>query len=271
MALVSKPKGYVEPKPEEGTERKVVDVFAAGAPVGKASKINIEEDAWERIAPPPRGRYSLQLFPADNAVTVNENKKGEFESYSINIMARIVKSTEDNNDAICWPTVTTRFGRGKEISTAVGLLVKLGYDKAFKPGVEYTDLAIARAMVGALKKEPIIDNNLCDWKASYQDDKGWHNIANTMEDFPVVNGEREHIIKVTKRDGSRDELKAKFFVREWGGKGSKAETETVVVVKEPAVAFTGSDAQLLPKVVKKAPTPVVEEEEAQEEELMLEV
>src|ERR1035438_10228969 len=55
MSLVSKPKGYVDSKPEESsTGRKVVDVFATGAPTGKASKINVEEDAWERTAPPPK-------------------------------------------------------------------------------------------------------------------------------------------------------------------------------------------------------------------------
>src|ERR1035438_990217 len=115
MSLVSKPKGYVDSKPEESsTGRKVVDVFATGAPTGKASKINVEEDAWERTAPPPKGRYSLQIFPADNPVSLNENKAGEFESYSVNLMAKVVKSSEESNGAICWASVTTRLGRSAE-------------------------------------------------------------------------------------------------------------------------------------------------------------
>ena len=264
MALVSKPKGYVEPAAPEAatTGRKVVDVFAEGAPTGNAHEINTQEDAWERTAPPEYGRYSLQLFPGENTVTVNENSKGEFESYSINIMAKVVNSTEDNNGAVAFASVTTRLGRGKEISTAAGLICKLGYDKSFKPGVEYTDLQVAKALVTALKKEPVIANNLCDWKASYsyQDAKGktqWVNVANTMEDFPVdKDGNRDSIIKVTKRDGSRDEMSAKFFVREWGGKGSKVEASTEVVLEtqeEATVSVVKPNGKVAVQPVKKAP------------------
>ena len=63
-----------------------------------------------------------------------------------------------------YATVSTRIGRGKTISTAAGLLVKLGYK--LDPNKEYTDLQMAKNVVIALKKEPIIPNNWLDWKAT---------------------------------------------------------------------------------------------------------
>lgn len=272
MALVSKPKGYVEKPEQAGSDRKVIDVFATGAATGKATKLNPEEDAWERTTPPPYGRYNLQLFPGDPLVTQNDNKKGEFESYSISIMCKVV-SENDSNDAICFATVTTRIGRGKEISTAAGLLVKLGYK--LDPTKEYTDLQIAQFMVKALKKEPTIANNLCDWKLNYeypQDSGRWVSVCKTYDEFPVdSDGNRVNEVIYTRRDGTRDGGFAKFFVKEWGGKGSKVETTVMAVeepmAKKPFVAPTKKKAEPAPKVQE----PEVEDEvEDEDEELMLE-
>lgn len=271
MALVSKPKGYVEKPEQAGSDRKVIDVFATGAATGKATKLNPEEDAWERTTPPPYGRYNLQLFPGDPLVTQNDNKKGEFESYSISIMCKVV-SENDSNDAICFATVTTRIGRGKEISTAAGLLVKLGYK--LDPTKEYTDLQIAQFMVKALKKEPTIANNLCDWKLNYeypQDSGRWVSVCKTYDEFPVdSDGNRVNEVIYTRRDGTRDGGFAKFFVKEWGGKGSKVETTVAVeepMAKKPFVAPTKKKAEPAPKVQE----PEVEDEvEDEDEELMLE-
>ena len=283
MALVAnKTRNTQETKPETDSKKKVVDIFAADAPKGKTSEINVEEDAWERIAPPPMGRYSLQLFLGENTPTLNEDEKtGEFVSYSIAITAKVINhSVEEYNGATCFPNfpVTTKIGRGKSISTAAGLLVKLGYDKVFKPGVAYSDLSIAQALVKALKKEPIIANNLCDWKASYAQEKKngqtqYVNVALTMDDFPKdANGEPEHIYKVTKRDGSLDELPARFFIKEWGGKGSKVEEEVAEEVVEVATVPTVKEARKsVPVPVKKAPEPEpeVEEDTSDEDELTI--
>jgi hypothetical protein len=282
MGLVSRPKGYVDQGPEN--KDNVVDIFSDSAPTGTAKKVNLDEDAWERTAPPPKGVYSLQLFVGDPVVSINYKKDKTFESYSIKMLAKVVNSTEDYNGAMAFPSVTTRMGRGKSISTAIGLLIKLGYGSKLDPTKEYTDKTIARAVVSALKKEPIIPSNICDWKTSYQDSKEkWQNVANTMDDMPVdENGEHMHIYSITDREGQRRELTAQFYIKEWGGIGAKAvvETPTVVVEEEGEVKEEPKKVEEKPKVnvkIKKStpppplPEPEKEEEESEEEddELML--
>ena len=85
------------------------------APVGKASKVDPEENAWEKTDPPTEGRYSLQLFPSDGAekcVSINyksgrngqpiiEGGQKVFESYSINIECRITNSGDDDGNSVC--------------------------------------------------------------------------------------------------------------------------------------------------------------------------
>jgi hypothetical protein len=231
MALVSKPKGYVDdPVLVSDNKRRVVDIFNDDTPEGTKRKINREEDAFKRVAPPEQGRYSLKLMPGIDTVTENVNKQGQFESYTINIEGRVVNAGENDN-AVVFARVSTRYARGKEISTAAALIGKLGY----KVPDEASDKQIARMLVTALQKEPIIHNNLLDWKASYQTQSGkWVNQFNSMDDFPVdEDGNHQHIVTVTTRDGGREELVAQLYVKEWGGKGTTQEsTKTTVIVEE---------------------------------------
>ena len=300
MALVTNGTGTVKGQAAAmaaEAEDNRVDIFGSSVPTGTAHKINPEEDAWLRVAPPATGRYSLQLYPAESAekcTAINYktdrsrrpllvNGHPVFESYSINIEARIRdEENPDNDNVVVFATVSTRISRGKDISTAAGLLVKLGYK--LDSTKEYTDLYIAKSVVTALKKEPVIHNNLVDWKCSYQDEKGkWINKCTTMMDFPVdAEGNYEHQFTITTRDGNRQDLTAKLFVKEWGGKGSEGKKEEVIAVAseeskptvkevKAVVKATKAKAAPAPKVVEPEPEEVEEEEvSAEDEELLLE-
>ena len=289
--LVSKPKGFVDgtPAPTGATEeRVVVDIFGSEAIEGHTAKLDTKVDAWERIAPPAEGRYSLKLFPSEGkekCVSINyktgrggqkvlENGQPVFESYSINIESRIVSDNEDSNNVPVFASVSTRIGRGKSISTAAGLLVKLGYGDKLNPDKEYSDKAIAKAVVMALLKEPVIPNNWLDWKYGYRGKDGrWKSVFRTMADFPV-DEEGEYIANptITTDSGSREEVFAKLYVREWGGVGSTQAkpVEAVVVEEEAAPAPKAAPVATPKKKTTPAPAPPVEElTEQDEEELVL--
>jgi hypothetical protein len=193
---------------------------------GPAVKFNLEEDAWGFPPPPPRGVYSIKCFLARQGVQtfLADEKDPSTLFLTGNIEGRIVEN-EEYEDVPVFTTVNTRVFRGRDISTMVGFLVKIGASKWIKnPG---TPLQIADVFERVLKKnEPVVKAEI-DWRGSYQmrDDKTgqdiWVNACNKYEDFPQIVGSplRNHIKNITGRDGLPKDVRAQVRITRFFAKG----------------------------------------------------
>jgi hypothetical protein len=195
---------------------------------GPAIKFNLEEDAWGYPPPPPKGVYSIKCFLAKQGVQTYLADEKEPSSLFIsgNIEGRIVEN-EEYEDVPVFTTVNTRVFRGRDISTMVGFLVKIGAAKFIKnPG---TPMQIADVFERALKRnEPVVKVEL-DWRGSYQmrDDKTgqdiWVNACNKYEDFELIKGGplRSNVKHITGRDGLPKEVRAQVRVTRFFAKGEQ--------------------------------------------------
>ena len=202
-------------KAEGESKGTVVDVLVdKSLPTGDKVKLDASEDAWEYAAPAPTGRYSLKLFLAKDGVKLYDDDPNRAAIYGIAIEAKIVNSHGGEFDgSIVFPRVSTAIRRGKNISTAAGLISKLGY----KIPAEADHLTIARLMVQALKKE-------LDWKGWSKTDN--RNVCNSMEDFPkdeTGNPKWQFEYKTSK--STTEDIKAQLNVVHWYGKGETASIE----------------------------------------------
>ena len=205
--------------------------FTKGLPwAGEKHKFDPEQDAWERSSPPNPGPYEVQLdLSGSKLVKPKEDQKTWY--YSINIEGRVTNKHVDEENSVAFATVTTRRGRGKDTSTALGAIAKLGYKD--KIPAEVTPDWEVKSLAKILSKNPVITWVL-DWKASYQEaDGSWTNVCNTYEDFPkLADGSRLHSFKVTRKDGGSEIVNAKLFVAEWIGKGEKPKEQKKVAAQE---------------------------------------
>lgn len=198
----------------------------AQAPDGTSSQLDLTEDAWEFGAPPPRGLYDLKLFPAKECVKwgLQDSQDKNSVYYFIQMECKVVSENEDYNGVPVFGNVSTRIFRGKSISTAAGLLVKLSY-KVPNP---ITDKQLAMLTEKALKNERIIKAEL-DWRGaySYKDAKGqdvWENVFNHYEEFPLdpdKPGTRKHSVTVANKAGGVAEVRAQLRIIRFFGKDDK--------------------------------------------------
>lgn len=201
----------------ESTKGRIVDVLQdKSLPTGEKRKIDTTEDAWAFSAPPKAGRYSIKLFLAKDGVTCFDKDPTKEPGYSVAIEGKIVNSQGGEFDNVTvFPRVVTFFGRGKNISTAAGLIDKLGY----KVPNEADQLEIAKLLVLALKKEPVIDVEL-DWQ-------GWSKLESRvvykgMHAFPHdEQGEPMHIVEYKSSKGL-EEINAQAQVVHWYKKGEQS-------------------------------------------------
>jgi hypothetical protein len=205
---------------------KVVDIFSEkGLPTGKKVKLDATEDAWTYSAPPPAGPFDIKLFLAASPVTLKEREPGDSDTsyYSIALEGKIVSEDKSINNMTVFPYVNTIIGRGKNISTAAGLIVKLGYKL---PGDgEADDYTIAKVLCMAIKKEPIVKVEL-EWQGYSKTDKKV--VYPNMASFPVdENGNHVHIVEYKCKDKSVEEIRAQLKVDHWYGKGEKPEEKPV--------------------------------------------
>lgn len=202
----------------------------AQAPDGASSQLDLTEDAWEFGAPPPRGLYNLKLFPAKECCKwgLADAKDQNSIYYVVNIEAKIVSDNPDHEGIPVFCGVTTRIFRGKSISTAAGLVVKMGY-KVQNP---ITDKQLAQLCEKALKQEKIVKTEL-DWRGSYsfKDPKTgqdtWENVFNHYEEFPPdpeKPGTRKHLVTVANKVGGVAEVRAQLRVVRFFGKDDKLPT-----------------------------------------------
>jgi hypothetical protein len=225
---------------------------------GPAVKYNLEEDAWGYPPPPPRGVYSIKCFLAKQGVQtyLADEKEPSTLYLTGNIEGRIVEN-EEYEDVPVFTTVNTRVFRGRDISTMVGFLVKIGAAKFIKnPG---TPMQIADVFERVLKKnEPVVKAEI-DWRGSYQmrDDKTgldvWVNACNKYEDFDLVPGSavRSHIKHITGKDGLPKDIRAQVRVTRFFAKGEKLPTydHGNVLVSAPKSAQVQSVVEPIPMFV----------------------
>jgi hypothetical protein len=195
---------------------------------GELVVLDPTEDAWEYGAPPPKGVYALKLFAAkDGIMMYQDNRDPKIVNFSISMEAKVTDDGE-YKDAVVFPRVSTKVGRGKHISTAAGLIVKAGFNLP-KDGI--TPKKLAMMVEALLKKEPIVKGEI-DWQGSYkyQDKKGndaYQSVFNSYEEFPPDGqGGRKYIVMVNNAHvpGAQVEVRARAVVNRFFGKGDALPT-----------------------------------------------
>ena len=247
--------------------------FTKGLPWGgEAHDLDPEQDAWEFTAPPPHAVYTVELglFEALLIKPDKDDESGWY--YRIAIEGRI-RDSEEYNNIPAYLRVTTRLGRGKNISTVEGALIKLGLkDKLV--GKKLTPKASAEALCKLLQKGPTTKWEI-DWRASYQyvdkrtGNNRYKNVYNTYEDFPdsPEGGKNHQPVCTNHITGGREQLEAQLNVVHWYGKGEevkqkvKATVNEELEIEEPTPIKANGQASPKPVAATKAQPKVVEEDE----------
>ena len=201
---------------------------------GPAVSLNLDEDAWSFGAPPPHDVYSLKCFPGKEFIKIGKVNPKDAKSaiYIVaNLECKVVSDNEEYDGTTAFVRLSTRVGRGKNISTMAGFLVKLGYKETLSKAVaagKLTDKLVAQYLEAALKKEPVIKAE-CDWRGSYsftnaKGEEEWVNKFNHYEEFPEnpeKPGTKLHTVMVQGKDKENHEVRAQFQVVKFFGKGEE--------------------------------------------------
>lgn len=194
-------------------------ILAMPSGTGLKRALDPTEDAWERSAPVEPGRYTIKAFLSKEKVKMGYYDEAKKEPwFTLNLECKIQSDDPDINNTTVFGGVSTRINARKKISTAAGLIAKYG----FKLPAEASDIDIVKLLKAALAKEKTIDVEI-DWKAGYKEaDGSWINLANTYEDFPDnPEGGKDYVIKATKKDNSKEEVRARLNITHWYGKDEK--------------------------------------------------
>lgn len=235
----------------------------------EAVQYDTDADAYERIAPPPAGRYDLHVtLPEEGAFEQKVTDSGD--KYIVaNLECIIVDSpNEDANGRRVFGRVSTYLGRGRKISQMAYLLLKMGYPKEKLSGPVTQKELVSKFYKWITKQDRFVKQCLIDWQ-------GWSKNANNgkgavvfgkMSDFPRdKNGNYEHIVDYKKIGQPSEEITAKLKLKDWGssaptvGKAATAtggSTKAAPVVKKAATAPVEDDDDIPSgKVVNAAPAP----------------
>lgn len=219
MAIVNRNKGTtsMDNQSQSTTDTKsgkVVDIFDKNLQTPRGDKKKLDssqaDEAWGFGAPPPKGYYDIKPMPSKDCFRYQE----EYGYYSANLECRIVSEDKDFDNIPIFATVTTKLGRGKNISTMGALIVKLG----FKLPEEIDDLGLCQLLATALKKEHVLKGNLLDWRGGYKKENGdWQNVFSTMTQFPQLADHNYNFEPmVTKAGGAKEPIRAQVQVVEFG-------------------------------------------------------
>lgn len=238
MAVIDKNKKNTVADAEESTEKGqgvVVDIFAPkGLAEGNRKKLDKDaaDDAFTFSAPPPAGRYSLKFHLGKDPVKYHEsNKEGREDYYTITAECEVLDATGTRIGTV-FPRFATYISRGKGISTAGAIVVKMG----LKVPEEATDKEIALLCAKAMKAERIVDAEL-DWQGYSKMDK--RVVFSSMLAFPTDDeGNSQHITYIKTKAGVEEEIRANLQVKHWYGKkdgagGAPAGKGTSAVAKAP--------------------------------------
>lgn len=192
-------------------------------PEGPTSRLDPTDDPWATSPPPPMGSYRLKLFVGRDGVTRGLVREGNPQNpedyyYSCDLECRIVSDDKESNGFPVFDRINTMIGRGKNLSTMAGLLVKMGI--SLPP--QATAKQVAMAFSNSIKAEPVLWANL-DWEARVQDglrrngSENWITPLATMTDFPA-NGKGGflHESSVQLSRGGKARVRARLVVVDWG-------------------------------------------------------
>jgi len=231
---------------EDRIEARKVDLSDSGLSEGAKSKLDPNQDAWEFPAPPPGGKlYNLRLHLGSDGFKAYEVVKDDPESvvYSCALECRIESDDKEVDGQPVFPRVSTRIGRGKDISTMAAVVALCGVK--IDSTKEYSPLRIAKAMEKLLKKDPtpLIKGCLLDWQGTRQLPNGnWDTVFRSMADFPKdKKGRPMHIVSVSRKDGGKDEVRARLYVKKWPVGGKPVEVEEAEPEVETANVVSAAD------------------------------
>ena len=197
---------------------------------GKVSKLDSTQDSFAFPAPAPKGSYDLKLMLGKNGIEVaplDDTKEISNDNlyYRANLECEIVNNETWEKNRV-FPMVTTRIGRGKDLSTMADLIIRLGYGDKLKP--EMDDYTVAKLFDAILKKEPVIKGVECDWQGYSKVEE--RNVFNTMTDFPKdEKGGYQHMVNRTTKNRDKEEVRAMLKVIKWPlGKKKGEEVKKVV-------------------------------------------
>lgn len=261
---------YIEPK---------VIASLKDLPDGPEVQLDPSEDAWEYGAPPPAGIYKVKLMLSKDPFKLQQYDAKDPKATAIQVAldCKIVSEDKDLDGTPVFTNVSTRVFRGKNISTAAGLIVKLG----FKLPSAISDKKVAQLVEAAVKKEPVITCEL-DWRGSFSvpNPKGgkdtWVNVFNHYADFPKAeDGSRLHIVRHETKEHGTKEVRAMVQVVRFFGKGDTIpEPGKVGLVSQPKALTLQKEEEVTlestPTIAKaQALQPQAKKEEESDLELML--
>lgn len=221
-------------------EPTTVDLNATGLKAGKRSKLDPTEDAWANSAPPPKGEYTLKVFLAKDGMKMGliDLKDEDSVFYEAELETKVKHDNPEYDNFTVFSRVSTKIGRGKNISTMAGLINKMGY----KLPDEATPLQIAKLLKAAIAKEPVLYNNMLDWSGWSQNDNKV--ICTSMDDFPEdEEGNPVHEFTITNKDGGREKIQAKLKIRVWGSKKANPVATTAGKANGKAVVEDTGEAE----------------------------
>jgi hypothetical protein len=208
-------------------EPEYIDPLASDAPEGTEEELDTSqaEDFWEAPPPPPKGKYDLKLFPTEKCFQIRyldeDNPDPDEIYYTANLELKIVNHSKELDGSTLYHTVSTRVPRGRSISSMAALLTMMGVN--VPPKASHREQA--RLLAKALSAEPILSADI-DWQAWSRLQS--RNVFNTMTDFPVnAKGGYQHVVSISGRDGSKEQVVARARVVKWYPKaGKQAESST---------------------------------------------
>jgi hypothetical protein len=200
---------------------------SAKIPPGAQAALDGNEDAWAKASLPPKGDYPLVLF-VDKAKPV-KTRAGE-DYCKVSIEGRMISEDPDVNTMPVTATLSTWIPRGKHISKAAGVAMKLGVKMPERPVSHYEQACLLISAI--LHKEPKIWVHI-DWQARYQESDGtWRTVFSTQDQFPKnEDGSYRNTAHITRRDGTPIEVSAKLTIVEWYGKDKPTHGEKVAAQK----------------------------------------
>lgn len=238
----------------EKAELKQINLDDVSLPTGEASVLDPTDNPWEFGPPPPKGDYRAKLILGSNGVQMGLDDARDESTlyYLIDIEGRIVSDDPEHNDIPFFERVSTKMGRGKRMSRAAGMVMKLFGKLPKTEGV--TPLMVSKWLTKLLQQEPVVWVHL-DWRASYKitDRNGketWKNYATTMENFPPDGkGGHKHMFTADVGGGRREEIKAQLNVVHWYDKGEVPKQGAVKGAAAPVTPAAAATPAVAPIVV----------------------
>ncbi len=262
-------------KSDEG-KLKVITSLSELTLDGDAVGLDYAEDPFSYAAPPPGEQiYKFKLFPDKEVLKSGlEDPKNPKSIYiMINMLAKIIEG--EHEGAFVYHSVSTRVFRGRNISTMMGLLVRLLKDPSKLP-TNLTPKQQATYFMQLLGKEPVIRGEL-DWQGqySYVDKSGetkYERVFKSYSAFPNdPEGGKKHEVdvankytggtstviartKITRFLGANEEAPKKKTLGVPGGVSAPM-GDTPLLLQDDAPTLVSSPASASPTIVAASAVP----------------